>query len=69
MPKDNPMKERRKAIDYCIMLLEEKRRVYAVSAHGAKQGFEFGIRAQKHVDEINSYIQLLTAMKDEGPLL
>lgn len=66
---DKVLRQRQKAIDFALGLMKEKRREWSVSAHGAKDGFEFGFRAQKHVEEIDAYMQILEQMKNEGPLL
>ena len=59
MPKDNPMKERRDAIDLAIAALDEQRRRY----------IPYGLARDDKVVAINRAIQILTAMREEGPLL
>lgn len=69
MKKNDPMRARKAALDAAIAALDERRRKYAVSATGAKYGFDFGKKAQERVDEINEWIKILAGMKEEGPLL
>lgn len=66
---NNPMKDRRDALDLAISALDEKRRQYSWGTMAKQANIAGAGKAQEKIDAINKAIQILTRMKDEGPLL
>jgi hypothetical protein len=66
---NSPMKDRRAALDLAIRALDEMRRKYAWGTMVAQANIAGAGKAQEKVDAINKSIQILTAMREEGPLL
>lgn len=69
MPKNDPMKERRDALDLAIQALDALRSKYTWGVYATPAKIEGGSKALDKVHQIGRAIQILTAMKDEGPLL
>lgn len=61
---NNPMKDRRDALDLAIYALDRYRTWIRKTYHPHAKDIE-----KERIDNINNAIQILTRMKDEGPLL